>query len=459
MKRFIKRRLAHLLRYLDYGAGKSQIVGSILSDLGRLLQQQELLSRNFDSLAKQLGSREQANEAREQANEAREQANEAREQANKAREQANEALEQANEARDQSNRAREKINESREHFTEVLEQANEARQIARDLDHIGQKCRCASGGNLAREQREGLAHHYFNAKELVIRHRLVSRDYRSSPFADDDWTVDYTKSKGIYVQGNEVDVPDNEARVPSTDLLYDPDCAVILVLGQSNAGNHGEGLHRPAREVFVLNFLTMRCHRANDPLPGASGSGGSVWSRLGDRLIERGVFKRVLFIPLAFGGTFITDWIPGGKMHARVALALSRLQTMHGAGILPITAAVWQQGEAEANHTRMSSEAYRLHLLDIISDLRSRNVFAPIFIAQCSLCDTGERPFLNHDSIRSGQRATVNPQFGVFAGPDTDLVTSEFRSDGCHFSAAGLDRCADAWLQIFASVRDLLLKP
>ena len=146
-------------------------------------------------------------------------------------------------------------------------------------------------------------------------------------------------------------------------------------------------------------------------------------------------------------------------MHARAVLALSRLQTMHGAGILPITATVWQQGEAEANHTRMSSEAYQLHLLDVIADLRSRNVFAPIFIAQCSLCETGERPFRNHDSIRSGQRATVNPKFGVFAGPDTDLVTTEFRSDGCHFSAAGLDQCADAWLEVFASVRGLLMKP
>ena len=122
----------------------------------------------------------------------------------------------------------------------------------------------------AREHAEGLAHHYFNAKDLVIRHRLVSRDHRSSPYADDDWTVDYTKRKGIYLPGNEVDGPDDEPHASATDLLNDPDCAVILVLGQSNAGNHGEGLHRPAREVFVLNFLTMRCHRANDPLPGAS---------------------------------------------------------------------------------------------------------------------------------------------------------------------------------------------
>ena len=403
MKRLIKRRLAHLLRYLDYGASKSQIVGSIQTDLGRILRQQESLAQNLDSLTGQLKSLEQANEAREQA--------------------------------------------------------NEARQIARDLDRMGRQCRSASNENLAREHAEGLAHHYFNAKDLVIRHRLVSRDHRSSPYADDDWTVDYTKRKGIYVPGNEVDVPDDEPHASATDLLNDPDCAVILVLGQSNAGNHGEGLHRPAREVFVLNFLTMRCHRANDPLPGASGAGGSVWSRLGDRLIERGVFKRVLFVPLAFGGTFIADWIPGGKMHARAVLALSRLQTMHGAGILPITATVWQQGEAEANHTRMSSEAYQLHLLDVIADLRSRNVFAPIFIAQCSLCETGERPFRNHDSIRSGQRATVNPKFGVFAGPDTDLVTTEFRSDGCHFSAAGLDQCADAWLEVFASVRGLLMKP
>src|SRR4051812_7416200 len=51
-----------------------------------------------------------------------------------------------------------------------------------------------------------------------------------------------------------------------------PSTFVFLVLGQSNAANHGETRHRADGNVFAFDG---KLYEAEDPLPGATGDGGS----------------------------------------------------------------------------------------------------------------------------------------------------------------------------------------
>jgi hypothetical protein len=130
-----------------------------------------------------------------------------------------------------------------------------------------------------------------------------------------------------------------------------------------------------------------------------------------------------------------------------------------GSPLLPCTAVLWMQGEAEAKSTQMPPSDYARHFHDIVADLRANGVVAPVFPAVTTLCEAGEPPYTNAPAIREAQLSLPNPAEGVFAGPETDSVGREFRFDCCHFSAAGLDRCADLWLATLARHWPLLAKP
>ena len=262
-------------------------------------------------------------------------------------------------------------------------------------------------------------------------------------FLDDDGSLTYAKAEGVYVDGAEAPVFSD--RVVAASAARNPDTAVILTFGQSNAANSGEGRHTAKGPVHVFNIFDCKYYRAVDPLPGASNDGGSVWGRLGDRLIESGRFPSVLLIPIACDGSYIEEWAPGGVYHRRLHLAVKRIAT---AGLVP-DILCWQQGEAEANMTPMSAAEYRRHFMAMLRSLREAGIDAPIYVATATLCANTEHPFRNRDAIRAAQQGLMTVAGDILPGPDTDQIGVEHRRDGCHFAASGLDLAAQAWLEAF----------
>jgi hypothetical protein len=291
-----------------------------------------------------------------------------------------------------------------------------------------------------------LAQFYAASATLVSRFPPSAED--SVP-PDDSGTAEDAIRAGVWIPGNEVELGEPIV-APWRHLFDDPDTGVFLVMGQSNAANHGNRRHTANDRVFSFDFFRMQATVASDPLPGASGSGGSVWTRLGDRLINEGVFKRVLFIPIAFGGTYVADWAPNGSMNRRTAFALGRLRRALGVPVINVSAVLWQQGEAEANHTQMSAEQYRHAFHEVVADLRARGVFAPVIAACSTVCEAGERTHDNAEEIRKALRGLDDPASGLLRGPDTDVIGHEDRYDRCHLAESGLNRCAELW---FGSIR------
>jgi hypothetical protein len=207
---------------------------------------------------------------------------------------------------------------------------------------------------------------------------------------------------------------------------------ILLVLGQSNACNCGQGLHS-SKSGRVIDAKRGTIHPMADPLSGDAseqGEGGSIWSRLADFIPDLTV------IPAATAGSYVKDW------ERLIDLVMMRLT------VKP-THVVWQQGEAEANHTNMSSCEYAQRVGVIFEKMRVE-FYTPVFVAQCTVCENGDHAFSNHAAIRAGQRLLVNPAKQIYAGPDLDRVTERF--DGCHFSAAGLDRGARLWYDCLMTV-------
>lgn len=211
---------------------------------------------------------------------------------------------------------------------------------------------------------------------------------------------------------------------------------VALAFGQSNSANFGN--QRRKAQPGVYNFHAGKCYQAADPLLGADGNGGSVWTRLGDKIVQQGLFDRVLFTSIGVGGTEVQRWAPGGDLHPRIITAIQQLTT---AGF-DITHLLWHQGETDADLATPKPQ-YQQHFLAMLERIRAAGVQAPIYVSVASRC--GDR--LPQPSIQAAQRELVNPAQGILAGPNTDELDDTDRYDRCHFSASGLNKAADLWLQ------------
>ncbi|BBA32432.1 uncharacterized protein sS8_0466 [Methylocaldum marinum] len=212
---------------------------------------------------------------------------------------------------------------------------------------------------------------------------------------------------------------------------------VGLVFGQSNAANFGETRYRPRKAVY--SFYAGRCYAADDPLPGAAAFGGSVWSRLGDKLVESGMFDSVIWISIGEGGSSISRWTVGGDLYDRLMGAVENARGHK----LKITHAFWHQGESD-RVAKTSEMDYRSMFLRMVEGLRSAGVDAPIYVAVATYCYGKESP-----DIQRAQRTLVNVERKIYSGPNTDELSSkDVRYDDCHFSDSGLRRHADAWFEV-----------
>lgn len=212
---------------------------------------------------------------------------------------------------------------------------------------------------------------------------------------------------------------------------------VLLVLGQSNAGNHGEPPRSTGDEVAIQVMQKGVCGLSRSPLPGGTGDGGSVWTLLPGYLQQAGVQRPVVVQLLAVDATLIGDWTATSSPLRR--LFEQTLSANKVSGLLP-DLVLWQQGEADAQQ-QTSQEAYRQGLVTLGGVLRANDVHAPVIMAMSTVCRSS--PYV---PVRAAidQLASTTGQYRM--GPDTDaLAAPVWRSDGCHWSLAGRHAAAQKW--------------
>jgi HAMP domain-containing protein/lysophospholipase L1-like esterase len=228
---------------------------------------------------------------------------------------------------------------------------------------------------------------------------------------------------------------------------------VLLVLGQSNAANHGEigALAGPLDMVTSNPRGTASCHRVFDPLPGGTAAGHSLWSRLPLALAQAGVSRPIVVGLLGVDATSVADWTDDGSP------LLVRLQTlarqMTAAGFAP-DLVLWQHGESNARlGTTAQDYAQRVRRLSAL--LKAAGVQAPVVLARSTVCRSAPSAAIR-TAVQTlvASSAAASPQF--LMGPDTDALSAPHqRRDGCHFSSAGLDAGAAQWAQVLAPLSGL----
>jgi lysophospholipase L1-like esterase len=240
-------------------------------------------------------------------------------------------------------------------------------------------------------------------------------------------------------------------RVP-LPLAHAADCLVptqtrplhLLVLGQSNAANHGERAAAPSPLVTLVT--SAGCALVHDPLPGATARGASIWSPLPQALAEMGVARPLRFSVLAVDASLLADWVaPASPLRAELVALLSGLRQK---GHLP-DLVLWQQGEADARQGTLATDYEAgIRSLDVL--LKTQGVKAPMLLALSTRCrsEPGQ-------AVRQaiGRLTASGP---MLAGPDTDtLAAPEMRHDGCHFSASGQQAAARLWAQALVAALPL----
>lgn len=217
--------------------------------------------------------------------------------------------------------------------------------------------------------------------------------------------------------------------------ILGPRTMVALTFGQSNSANSGSERYTPKHDVYV--FYEGSCYKGMDPLPGTSGTGGTVWSRLGDKLIEGGLYDKVLFIAVGVGGTPMRRWKPDGDLYPRV---LDAITSLNSKGI-KITHMFWHQGEADnGEHTK--KDDYKKMFMSMVDDIRKHGVDAPIYVAVATRCGSMPEGY----EIQLAQRELVNPALKIYPGAYSDeLLSIDDRPDSCHFTGSGLDKHANLW--------------
>lgn len=219
---------------------------------------------------------------------------------------------------------------------------------------------------------------------------------------------------------------------------------VLLILGQSNAGNHGEPATDVGEAIRVMD--AGKCSISTDPLPGATGSGGSAWSLLPKKLVAMGIEQPIVLQILAVDGSSMADWVRSDSvLHQRLRHLLAQNAV---AGLKP-DLVLLQHGEADAK-SGTPPQRYVEQLAVLAHTLERSDVRVPIMLALSTRCRS-----MPSVAYHQALRALAGQDKRFVIGPDTDTDTDVQldRTGGCHWSLSGRDRVAALWSTAISAQR------
>lgn len=236
----------------------------------------------------------------------------------------------------------------------------------------------------------------------------------------------------------------NNGQLVGTDQVDDIGVGEVFVIaGQSNSANHGSPPQVSQSGMVGAMDEVGTWQTANDPLPVATGSGGSPWPILGDLLASK-LKVPIGFASVGWGGTRVDQWLPGGSLYPRIDNALQHLKPNGARAVL------WHQGESDALSST-STETYAERLRTVIDQSRqdagfelSWGVARAAFLPSTTLAQEA--------AVVNGQQRVIDGDATVFPGPFTDDITGpEWRYDNVHFNQAGLEEHARRWADAIAT--------
>ena len=212
------------------------------------------------------------------------------------------------------------------------------------------------------------------------------------------------------------------------------DAIVIVTGGQSNAANALSDPLQPDSASHSYMVQDGRCYPLRDPVLGATGQGGSLWSGLGPALARQSG-RPVVFINGAVGGSQLGDWLDERSGYA--ARLLTQVAAARQAG-MTADHVIWIQGETDAA-ARTDPAVYvgQLKALMVVFDASGTlPADVPWLVFRSTRCK--DRPN-NGAALDAAVTAFAEQSPRVTAGPLASALGNEARWDTCHFNGHGRD--------------------
>jgi hypothetical protein len=217
------------------------------------------------------------------------------------------------------------------------------------------------------------------------------------------------------------------------------DQLTILVVGQSISSNCNEHKFGPVDNVFQIGRDGL-IKAAQDPFEWADCSNGSMWMPLGKQLIDGGIAKKVVFMPIGVGGTKVSDWQDGGLAYTKLNTVFAQIKDKG----LRFDVALWHQGSSDIG---TDPTDYYNRLANVVANIDAHAPIGKWIVALHSRCNG------NYDQkIEEAQRhfATQTGN-GHYLGPNNNLLGDEYRIDGCHLLQKGQETMASMWYESIKS--------
>ena len=179
----------------------------------------------------------------------------------------------------------------------------------------------------------------------------------------------------------------------------------------------------------------------SDPIPGGTGSGGSVWTRFAPGLQKAGLASDLVITLRAMGGTSIADWSMHGKCFEALVGDLPTIQNCR----TPVTHVVFHQGERDT-YLGTDAQTYVRHFEDLYQIVSDALPQVPWIV-----CKASYRMGVTSTAVRQAQEKIISRFSRCRLGPDTDRLGADFRFDNTHFNDSGLQTFANELLTVFAS--------
>jgi hypothetical protein len=214
----------------------------------------------------------------------------------------------------------------------------------------------------------------------------------------------------------------------------DPAKALVIVTGgQSNSANANSSPSASQPGQGAFDWYGGACYVSQDPVPGATGTKGSLWPEIGVDLAQR-LDRPVLMIHGGIGGSQIADWLDDRSGY--LASLTTQIAGARAAGFEP-DLVLWHQGETDAaRHPDRKALAGRLGAL--MDRLLTELPAAEVYLFQASKC-VGRKREEGVEAVRAAQKEIAASRQMVVAGFDTDSLGNDYRWDTCHFNSLGRD--------------------
>jgi hypothetical protein len=219
------------------------------------------------------------------------------------------------------------------------------------------------------------------------------------------------------------------------------DQLTVLVVGQSISSNCNEHKFGPVSGVFQIG-RDGTVKAAEDPFEWADCSNGSMWMPLGKLLIDGGVTKKAVFMPIGVGGTKVSDWQAGGAAYAKLNTAIAQIKEKK----IRFDFIFWHQGSSDIG----TAPNEYLNRLTAVADYINANVEAKRWLVALHSRCSGQ-----YDAaIENAQRQFINVEGkNRYLGPNTNSLDNSYRIDGCHLTQQGQEKMASMW---YSSIRTAL---